>query len=45
MVVINNEEKLVTLKKLEMSGTGQICYKLNELDSQDGVVGMQAELV
>jgi len=39
-VVINNEEKLIILKKLEVPRTGQICCKLDELDSQDSVVGM-----
>jgi len=39
-MVINNEEKLVILKKLEVSGTGQTDYKTNELYPLYGVIGM-----
>jgi len=39
-MVINNEEKLIILKKLEVPRNGQVHSKIGELDPQDGVVGM-----
>lgn len=38
-MVINDEEQFVILKKLEVPRIGQIHCKLNEPDSQDGVIG------
>ena len=39
-MVINNEEKLIILKKLKISGTGQMDYRIDEPDPQDSVIGM-----
>ena len=37
-MVINNEEQLIVLKKLEVPRMGQTRYKTNEPDPQDSVV-------
>ena len=39
-MVINNEEKLVILKKLKVSRTSQMDCKIDELDPQDSVIHM-----
>ena len=44
-MIINNEEKLIILKKLEVPGTSQRCHNLGWLDSQDCRMDLQAELV
>ena len=38
-MIINNEEKFVILKKLEVPVTGQIYHKMSEPNPQDGVMG------
>ena len=44
-MIINNEEELIILKKLEMAMANQIRCELEELNSQNAVVSRQGELV